>query len=123
MSSALCAMPPNSLAWAWAWPWRQRPHGSRERSVLRQEELAQLSVLGIHPEGLAGRLRLVLSIGCYHDFRFTRDILSTGAASQQAEMAIQALVELGAHCDCEVLQALGQLPRGVLWHHRVTSDE
>src|SRR4051794_19890801 len=30
----------------------------------------RLSALGIYPEGLAGRLRLVLTIGCYRDFRF-----------------------------------------------------
>jgi hypothetical protein len=59
----------------------------------------------------------VLTIGCYNDFRFTRDILSTGAASDQVELAIQALEDLGANCDCQVLQALGQPARGVLWHH------
>src|SRR5437870_2516794 len=64
---------------------------SQEKLVLRQKELDQLLALGIHPEGLAGRLRLVLTIGCYHDFRFTRDILSTGAAYERADLAIKAL--------------------------------
>ncbi|MBF6611544.1 MAG: DUF2695 domain-containing protein [Chloroflexi bacterium] len=91
--------------------------GGPEGRILRQEELDQLAALGIHPDSLAGRLRLVLTIGCYGDFRFTRDILSTGVARQHVASAIQALEELGASCDCEVLQALGQLPRGVLWHH------
>jgi hypothetical protein len=91
-----------------------------KKQALRQEELARLAALGIHADGLAGRLRLVLTVGCYHDFRFTRDILSTGGAYDQMDLAIQALVELGAHCDCEVLRALGQLPRGVLWHHPTT---
>jgi hypothetical protein len=27
------------------------------------------------------------------------------------------LIAQGAHCDCEVFQALGESPRGVLWHH------
>jgi hypothetical protein len=87
---------------------------------VRQEALNQLFALGIHPASMAGRLRLVLTIGCYGDFRFTRDILSTGAAYERSDLAIQALVELGAHCDCEVLRALGQPPRGVLWHHPTT---
>jgi hypothetical protein len=93
-----------------------RRNGPGER-VLRQEDLGKLSALGIHPASLAGRLRLVLTIGCYGDFRFTKDILSSGAAREQSDLAIQALVGLGAQCDCEVLRALGQLPRGVLWHH------
>lgn len=85
--------------------------------TLPPEQLARLAALGIHPGGLAGRLRLVMTIGCYKDFRFTRDILSTGAASVQVEMAIQVLTDMGAHCDCQVFHVLGQLPRGLLWHH------
>lgn len=87
---------------------------------MRQEEVTRLTKLGIHPDRLAGRLRLVLTIGCYNDFRFTRDILSTGGRHAQLELAIQALIDLGAHCDCEVFRAVGQLPRGVLWHHTTT---
>jgi hypothetical protein len=90
--------------------------GAEER-VLRREDLDRLSTLGIHPESLAGRLRLVLTIGCYRDFRFTRDILRTGAAREQVDLAIQALRELGASCDCQVLHAVGQPARGLLWHH------
>lgn len=85
--------------------------------IMRQEEVSRLTQLGIHPDRLAGRLRLVLTIGCYGDFRFTRDILGTSSKSEQTGPAIQALVDLGANCDCEVFRALGQLPRGVLWHH------
>lgn len=77
----------------------------------------RLARLGIHSESLAGRLRLVLTIGCYGDFRFTRDILSTSARPEQIELAIDTLMDLGATCDCQVFQALGQLPRGLLWHH------
>jgi hypothetical protein len=62
-------------------------------------------------------LRLVLAVGCYSDFRFTRDILSSGAMQEQTEPAIEALIDLGARCDCEVFEALGQPPRSVLWHH------
>jgi hypothetical protein len=90
--------------------------------VLRQGKLEQLARLGIYPDSLAGRLRLVLTIGCYRDFRFTRDILSTGAAREQVDLAIQALESLGASCDCEVLRALGHPPRGLLWHHRDPPD-
>jgi hypothetical protein len=93
------------------------PRGPSEEHTLPPEQLARLALLGIHPSGMAGRLRQVLTIGCYKDFRFTRDILSTGAASEQVEMAIQALRDRGASCDCQVLQALGQPPRGLLWHH------
>ena len=67
-------------------------------------------------ERTKARLRLVLTIGCYRDFRFTRDILHTSSAREHADEAIKALQELGAHCDCEVLLALRELPRGVLWH-------
>ncbi len=84
---------------------------------MKQEEVARLTRLGIRPDGLAGRLRLVLAVGCYGDFRFTRDILSSSVRQEQMEQAIEVLVELGAHCDCEVFQAVGQLPRSVLWHH------
>jgi hypothetical protein len=83
--------------------------------IVRQVEMDTLAGLGIRSDGLAGRLRLVLAIGCYGDFRFTRDILSTSARPEQIELAVEALMDLGAHCDCQV--ALGQLPRGVLWHH------
>ena len=93
----------------------RRRNGLGERA-LRQEELERLTALGVHSDSLAGRLRLVLTIGCYGDFRFTRDILSTGAAREQG-LAIQALEDLGATCDCQVIQVLGQLPRGILWHH------
>jgi hypothetical protein len=85
--------------------------------VVRQEEVARLVRLGIHPDSLAGRLRLVLTIGCYGDFRFTRDILSTSLTPERLELAIEALMDLGAVCDCQVFRAVGQLPRGVLWHH------
>jgi hypothetical protein len=85
--------------------------------VVREEEVARLRRLGIHPDSLAGRLRLVLTIGCYGDFRFTRDILSTSMRPDRLELAIEALVDLGADCDCQVFRAVGQLPRGVLWHH------
>lgn len=91
-----------------------------KEAIMREEEVARLGKLGVRPDSLAGRLRLVLTIGCYRDFRFTRDILSSSARPEQVEQAIQALIDLGAHCDCEVLQALGQLPRGVLWHHSAT---
>lgn len=84
---------------------------------MRQEDVAKLARLGIRPDGLAGRLRLVLTIGCYGDFRFTRDILSTSARPEQIDLAIEALEDLGARCDCQVFYALGQLPRGLLWHH------
>ena len=89
---------------------------------MRQEEVARLLKLGIRPDGLAGRLRLVLTIGCYRDFRFTRDILSSSVKYEQMEGAIEALVRLGAHCDCEVFRAVGELPRGVLWHHPTTQE-
>ncbi|HMA34848.1 MAG TPA: DUF2695 domain-containing protein [Chloroflexia bacterium] len=84
---------------------------------MRPAELARLAALGIHPADLTGRLRLVLVIGCYRDFRFTRDILKSGAVGAQVDQAISALEQLGAHCDCEVFQAMGQPPRGVLWHN------
>jgi hypothetical protein len=89
--------------------------------IVKQEELAQLMKLGIRPDSLAGRLRLVLTIGCYGDFRFTRDILSTSGKHEQIELAIEALIELGACCDCEVFRAVGQLPRGILWHHSTST--
>ena len=87
---------------------------------MRQEEVSRLVMLGIRPDSLAGRLRLVLIMGCYSDFRFTRDILSSSARPEKIELAIEALEALGAHCDCGVFRALGQLPRGVLWHHPTT---
>jgi len=85
--------------------------------LVRQEDTSRLVKLGIHPDSLAGRLRLVLTIGCYGDFRFTRDILSTSLTPERLELAIEALMDLGAVCDCQVFRAVGQLPRGVLWHH------
>ncbi|HEX8598236.1 MAG TPA: hypothetical protein VF952_06915 [Chloroflexia bacterium] len=89
----------------------------QRKQALQQLKLQRLELLGIHPDGLAGRLRLVLAVGCYSDFRFTRDILSSGAMQEQTEPAIEALIDLGARCDCEVFEALGQPPRSVLWHH------
>jgi hypothetical protein len=101
-------------------PAKRRRNGSEaEAPVPRQEELGQILALGIHPASLAGRLRLVLTVGCYGDFRFTRDILSTSAARDQLDPAIQALRELGANCDCEVFHAVGQPPLGILWHRPV----
>jgi hypothetical protein len=82
-----------------------------------QDEVARLAKLGIRADSVTGRLRLVLTIGCYGDFRFTRDILSTSAKPEQLELAIEALKEMGANCDCQVFQAFGQSPRGILWHH------
>lgn len=97
------------------------PGGDKRRGqhvqAFQESKLEQLSLMGVHLDSLAGRLRLVLTTGCYGDFRFTRDILSTGAAHGRVEQAIETLIDLGAHCDCEVFQALGQQPRGVLWHH------
>lgn len=83
----------------------------------RQEEATRLTRLGVHTDSLAGRLRLVLTVGCYGDFRFTRDILSTSMTQEKIELVIETLGDLGASCDCGVFQAVGQLPRGVLWHH------
>ena len=94
---------------------RRRRNGP-EATAPKQEDLGQILALGIHPAGLAGRLRLVLTVGCCGDFRFTRDILSTSAARDQIDLAIQALRELGASCDCEVFHAVGQPPLGILWH-------
>lgn len=84
---------------------------------MRQGEVARLAKLGIRSDSLAGRLRLVLIIGCYGDFRFTRDILRTSSRPEQMGLAIEALMDLGACCDCQVFQALGQLPRGLVRHH------
>ena len=67
---------------------------------------------------LAGRLRLVLPVGCARDFTQTRAILATGGARHQIDAAIQVLRDRGAACDCEVFAALGEPPRCVLWHHR-----
>jgi hypothetical protein len=105
-----------------SWVRSLRGHGrvAEKALVVRQAELARLMRLGIRPDSLAGRLRLVLPTGCYGDFRFTRDILSTSGRREQTELAIQALVDLGARCDCEVFHAVGQQPRGVLWHHLST---
>ncbi|MEA2574970.1 MAG: hypothetical protein QOH93_2268 [Chloroflexia bacterium] len=86
--------------------------------VLRQQELGLLAALGIYPDALAGRLRLVLVIGCYADFRFTLDILSSGSVRERRDEAVQALMDLGAHCDCEVFTAIRELPRGIFRHNR-----
>jgi hypothetical protein len=101
-------------------PARSASTKAGEPRPLHRDELDRLAGLGIFPESLAGRLRLVLTIGCYRDFRFTRDILLTGSARDQVDRAIDALRELGASCDCQVLQAVGQQPRGLLWHHPTT---
>jgi hypothetical protein len=65
---------------------------------------------------LAGRLRLVLPVGCAHDFTQTRAILRTSSSRDQIDAAIQALCDRGAHCDCAVFQAVGEPPRCALWH-------
>ncbi|MDQ6693540.1 MAG: DUF2695 domain-containing protein [Chloroflexota bacterium] len=97
---------------------RGRDRRDEEKKHARwQRQLSRLASLGVYPDALCGRLRLVMTIGCYGDFRFTRDILSTGAARENTDLAIDALEDLGAACDCQVLEALGQLPRGLLWHH------
>jgi hypothetical protein len=102
--------------------WRTAAPAPRPRDTTRPRltpaELARLAALGIRPRDLAARLRLVLPVGCAHDFTQTRAILGTGHARDQVDPAIQALIAQGAHCDCEVFQALGESPRGVLWHHR-----
>lgn len=97
-----------------------RARDDKREQIVRQVEVARLLRLGIRPDSLAGRLRLVLIMGCYGDFRLTRDILSTSGRPERIELAIQALVALGAHCDCEVFRAVGQLPRCMLWHHPTT---
>ena len=78
--------------------------------------LARLAALGIQPMALAGRLRLVLPVGCSRDFTQTRAILGSGGARDRVDAAIQALMEREAHCDCEVFQALEEPPRCLLWH-------
>jgi len=88
-----------------------------KEAIRGEAKVVRLGKLGIRPDSLAERLRLVLTIGCYGDFRFTRDILTSSARPEQIELAIQALVDLGANCDCGVFHAVGQPPRGVLWHH------
>lgn len=96
--------------------------GAAEKYRLgRQAKVARLAALGVRPDGLTGRLRLVLTIGCYQDFRFTRDILSTTSSEEEIDQAIEVLNDLGANCDCEVFRALGQPARGVLWHHPITA--
>ena len=107
-------------------PWfgstKERRRSAPTERVLRHEDLGRLAALGIHADGLTGRLRLVLPVGCYGDFRFTRDILSTGAAREETDLAIDVLMHLGASCDCQVIQVLGQLPRGILWHHKAAAS-
>ncbi len=100
--------------------WGRRPRDAQKKEAVQQRQLRRLALLGIQPDALAGRLRLVMTIGCYGDFRFTRDILGSGAAPSQVDLAIEALEDLGARCDCQVLQALGQPARGILWHHSDT---
>jgi hypothetical protein len=104
------------------WALRGPRHHEEKHRVLRPEGLVRLAMFGIRPDGLAGRLRLVLTIGCYRDFRFTRDILSSSMAQEQLEEALDVLMGLGAHCDCEVFYAIGQLPRCVLWHHSIAPE-
>ena len=102
----------------WTWGERGAARRSHQREQAAQQvKLNRLALLGIHPDSLAGRLRLVLTIGCYSDFRFTRDILSSSAKHEQIERAVETLIDLGARCDCEVFRALGQMPRSLLWHH------
>ena len=105
--------------------WAPRTPRTDRRGVkgLRLRKLDRLLALGIHPDRLAGRLRLVISIGCYGDFRFTQDILSSSLTNEQIEQAIDVLTDLGAHCDCRVFRATGQVPRAVLWHHPNTNEE
>lgn len=102
--------------------WRRWARGPRppEAGVpaLAAAEVTRLAALGIRPVELTGRLRLVLPIGCARDFTQTRAILRTGSARAQVDAAIQALVARGAHCDCEVFQALNEPPRCLLWHQR-----
>jgi hypothetical protein len=81
-----------------------------------------LAAVGILPTVLAGRLRLVLPVGCAHDFTQTRSILQSGATGDQVEAAIAVLTARGAQCDCSVFQALGELPRCVLWHPPPVDD-
>ncbi len=100
-------------------PARRVAHDKAGAAGVVEDGLTRLARLGVRLDGLAGRLRLVLTIGCYGDFRFTRDILSSSVKQEQIEPAIEVLIDLGAHCDCEVFQATGQLPRGILWHHAV----
>src|SRR6266550_5037838 len=116
------SMIPGIIAWAQAWAASGPKEAEESHRVLRREKLVPLTMLGVRPDGLAGRLRLVLTIGCYRDFRFTRDILSSSVAQEQIELAIDALIGLGAHCDCEVFHAIGHLPRGVLWHHSTAPE-
>ena len=102
--------------------WRRWAQGPRPPEpgapALTAAEVARLAALGIRPVELTGRLRLVLPVGCARDFTQTRAILLTGSARAQVDAAIQALVARGAHCDCEVFQALNEPPRCLLWHQR-----
>lgn len=101
--------------------WRTPAPAARRRDTARPQlppaELARRSALGIRPRALAAQLRRVLPVGCAHDFTQTRAILGTGPARDQVDAAIQAVIAQGAHGDCEVFQALGASPRGVLSHH------
>ena len=103
--------------------WWARSTDRRWEQGLRQKKLDRLLALGIYPDRLAGRLRLVISIGCYGDFRFTLDILSSSLTNDKIDRAIDVLTDLGAHCDCGVFRAIGQVPRALLWHHPNTNEE
>ena len=72
---------------------------------MRPEGLVRLARLGIRSDSLAGRLRLVLTIGCYADFRFTRDILSSSGKPEQVEQAIN---RFGTNTGGGFLAALGR---------------
>jgi hypothetical protein len=100
--------------------WRNRVSplrpAPREGRALTAAEQGHLRVLGIAVSTLVGRLRLVLPVGCARDFTQTRAILLTGAAPDQVDAAIQALMARGAQCDCTVFKALGEPARCVLWH-------
>ena len=76
---------------------------------MRREDAAGLARLGIRSDSLAGRLRLVLTIGCYRDFRFMRDILSTSARPEQVELAIEARTDL-----VTALPAIGLIVGGLI---------
>lgn len=110
------------LPWWRKWAADRRPPEGGV-PALTTVELARLAALGIRPAELTGRLRLVLPVGCAHDFTQTRAILLTGGARARVEGALQALTARGAHCDCEVFAALNEPPRCLLWHQRPRPHE